>query len=120
MYIYAFTSTYTCVDVYIFLYMYIQVSKGKMDSGKLVVTVPSTCPAPRRHAPQSDCRPTARPTCCAAAQLDPNQHGCAWERAVSAGGPRGLALQIMGVVCVKGPSSQKYREMLLRSNSRYF
>jgi len=39
---------------------------------------------------------------------------------VSAGGPRGLALQIMGVVCVKGPSSQKYREMLLRSNSRYF
>ena len=87
MYRYIFTSTHTCVDVNIYLYMYIQLSTGKMDSGKPVVNgagpVPGAVCATRRSQ-MSDKQRAPR----AARQRSwiPNQHGCAWERAVSAGG----------------------------------
>ena len=86
MYRYIFTSTHTCVDVNIYLYMYIQVSTGKMDSGKPVVNGAGPVPGAvcgTRRSRMSDNQRAPR----AARQRSwiPNQHGCAWERAVSAG-----------------------------------
>jgi len=85
IYIYIYTYRYRYIFIYVHIYLYIY--KGKMDKGEMVVNcaepVPGAVCSTRRSRISDQQR---APRAVQQRSWIPNQHGCAWERAVSSGG----------------------------------